>query len=351
MYSAAQGGRGAVENLMNRKWLPLGGALAVAAVAATSLMQRPAPVSSSAPVAHQADAKPAATTVTFEGARAYDLLKAQCDFGPRPMGTEAHEKTAAWLQEQLKLVTDEVKPQKWNEKIRRGPGAGNTYAFTNVFGIIRGSDDEGKDPQKIVPALMLSAHWDTRPVADMDEVKANRGRPILGANDGASGVAALLEIARVLHANRPRKTIVFAFWDGEDLGEFLHGSTYFARHSREAQWKRFRAQQGILLDMIGDADLRCTRELNSIKYAPQLWEDVHAAAAEVGKSAHFNGRAIEITDDHVPLNQAGIPTIDLIDFDYPYWHTVEDTPDKCSPESLQVIGDVVLHFIARGSKA
>lgn len=339
---------------MNRKLLPLGGALALAAVAATSLMQRPAPVAqSTAPVERVAEAAPSTVekAVSFEGARAYDLLKAQCDFGPRPMGTEAHEKTAAWLQAQLALVTDEVTPQKWNETIRKGPGAGNTYAFTNVFGIIRGSDDKGKDAQKIVPALMLSAHWDTRPVADMDEIQANRGKPILGANDGASGVATLLEVARVLHANRPRKTIVFAFWDGEDLGEFLHGSTYFARHSREAQWKRFRAQQGILIDMIGDADLRCNRELNSIDYAPQLWEDFHSAAAEVGKSQYFNGRALAITDDHVPLNKAGIPTIDLIDFDYPYWHTVEDTPDKCSPASLEVIGKVLLHFIARSNKA
>jgi Zn-dependent M28 family amino/carboxypeptidase len=198
---------------------------------------------------------------------------------------------------------------------------------------------------------MLSAHWDTRPVADMDELRANRGKPILGANDGASGVAALLEIARVLYKQRPEKTIVFAFWDGEDLGEFCHGSTYFAKHSREAEWKRFRAKQGILLDMIGDADLELTRDLTSIEYAPQLWDEFHAAAAEIGKSEYFNGPAMPVIDDHVPLNKAGIPTIDLIDFDYPYWHTVEDTPDKCSPASLKVIGDCVLHFIRRGEKA
>lgn len=334
---------------MNRKLLPLGAAVAVIAVVGASALRRPAPVGQGTPA--QATASAPVNKATFEGARAYDLLKAQCDFGPRPAGSAAHEKMAAWLQEQLKPVTDEVTVQKWNETIRSGPGAGQSFAFTNVFGILRGQDDLEKEAQKIVPNLMLSAHWDTRPVADQDRDEANRGKPILGANDGASGVAALLEMARVLKAERPRKTIVFAFWDGEDLGEFFHGAKHFASRSRDAEWRRFRATRGILLDMIGDKDLRVTRDLTSIDFAPQLWEDFHSAVADMNKSEYFNGRAMSVLDDHVPLNRAGIPTIDLIDFDYPAWHTVEDTPDKCSAQSLQVIGDMVLHFIRRGTKA
>ena len=334
---------------MNRKYLPIGAAVAIVAVVAASALNRPvsAPQNSSTAVAASS---PVESAAVFEGARAYALLTAQCDFGPRPMGTPAHEKTAAWLQQQLKPVTDEVVLQKWSETIPKGPGAGETFNFTNIFGILRGSEDEGKDAQKIVPDLMLSAHWDTRPVADQDPEQANQAQPILGANDGASGVAALLEMARVLHAERPRKTIVFAFWDGEDLGEFFHGAKYFARHSREAEWKRLRPTRGILLDMIGDADLRVTRDLTSVDFAPQLWTDFHSAAADLNKSQYFNGPAMSVLDDHVPLNRAGIPTIDLIDFNYPAWHTMEDTPDKCSAASLQIIGDVVLHYIRRGQK-
>ena len=333
---------------MNRRLFPAA-LFGIVAVGAAALLNRPASQAQNEAVQSTVEKAPAASVAAFDGERAFALLRAQCDFGPRPMGTPAHEETAEWLQKQLADVSDEVETQTWNETVRRGPGAGKTFKFTNVFGIIRGTKDEGKDAEKIVPDLMLSAHWDTRPVADMDETKANRGKPILGANDGASGVAALLEIARVLKAQRPEKTIVFAFWDGEDLGEFFYGSKYFARHSREAKWKRFRPKQGILLDMIGDRNLRVTRDLTSVEFAPSLWEDFHRAAAEQGKSEHFNGREIAVQDDHVPLNQAGIPTIDLIDFDYPYWHTVEDTVDKCSAASLQIIGDCVLHFIRRGA--
>lgn len=316
----------------------------MAAAVATSVWHRPA--SPTAPAQNEAVAD--VVDARFDGKRAYDLLKAQCDFGPRPMGSEAHEKTSAWLQEHLKGVTDEVVTQKWNEAITTGPGAGHTYPCTNIFGIVRGTMDEDKDPQKIVPDLMLSAHWDTRPVADEDPVPANRDKPIIGANDGASGVAALLEMARVLKMERPKKTIVFAFWDAEDLGAFLHGARHFAVNSRDPEWKRLRARQGILLDMIGDSDLQCIRDTTSVDYAPALWEDFHRAAAEINQGEHFNGKSVGMIDDHVPLNQAGMPTIDLIDFDYPYWHTLGDTADKCSAESLQVIGDVILHFIRRG---
>ncbi|HEX8835198.1 MAG TPA: M28 family peptidase [Abditibacteriaceae bacterium] len=340
---------------MNRKFLFAGAGFAtVVAIAFSSTQLRPAPVApaASATATTVSANQPAETNSlsAFDGNRAFSLLRAQCDFGPRPLGTPAHEKTAAFLLEQLEPLVDEVKTQKWKQYIKYGPGAGQTFAMTNILALVRGSDDEGKKPEEIRPDLMLSAHWDTRPVADQDLISANRKQPILGANDGASGVAVLLEVTRVLKEKRPRQSIVIALWDGEDLGEFFYGAKYFARTVNEPENKRWRPARGILIDMIGDADLRVTSEKNSMAKAPELWADVHASAAALGLSRHFHGPAMEVLDDHIPLNEAGIPTIDLIDFQYPHWHTVNDTPDKCSPQSLKVIGDVLLHFIGRGAQ-
>ena len=300
--------------------------------------------------AHAASGKSEADGgVEFDAARAWALLLAQCELGPRPPGSAAHEKTRDLLASHLRPLVDEFTMQEWTQTIRRGPGAGRSYKMTNLLGVIRGKD-VAEDAADWGPSLMLCAHWDTRPVADMEIDAAKRTKPIMGANDGASGVAAVVEIARVLKAARPRQTVIIALWDGEDLGEFFYGSRYFANSLSTAAWKKWRPSRAILLDMIGDRDLRCNRELNSLDFAPELYQEVMDAAAKLGLSRHFNGPSTRISDDHVPLHEAGIPAIDLIDFDYPYWHTLEDTPDKCSPASLKVIGDVLLRLIADEGK-
>jgi len=332
---------------MNRKIPVLLCGVAIFAACVFSLRR---PQTASPPPVARAYQKAETIEVAFDAERAFALLKAQCDFGPRHNGSAAHEKTAAFLAEQMRPLMDEWTTQKWNQKIARGPGAGRTFAMTNLLGIIRGTEDENKKLTDLRPALMLSAHWDTRPVADQDTNPRNRKTPIVGANDGASGVAVVLEIARVLHEKKPRQTIVFALWDGEDLGEFFYGAKHFALLSKTPVWKSWKPVRGILLDMVGDADLQITREQNSMKLAPELWEEVQDAATELDKSEFFNGAPMNVLDDHIPLNQAGIPTIDLIDFNYPHWHTLEDTPDKCSPESLKIVGDVVLRVIENNGK-
>jgi hypothetical protein len=279
----------------------------------------------------------------FDGARAFDLLRAQCELGPRFPGSEAHGRMPEWLMERLRAGCDEVAVQRWDQRVARGPGAGRVFAMTNVFGMIRGSDSAPDEPADV----LLCAHWDTRPVADQDPDPSRRALPVPGANDGASGVAVLLELARVLGASRPRRSVAIGFWDGEDLGEYYYGARLFARFAGRADARRWRARRGILLDMVGKDGLRCATEFHSLRAAPALWDEIHASAAAVGAGAHFGGPRIAVNDDHLFLNRAGIPTVLLIDYAYPQWHTTQDTPERCSPASLQAVGEVLAHWLAR----
>lgn len=315
-------------------------------VASASENQAPASAAATAGGTGAATVQSAAA-VDFDAARAYRLLQAQCDFGPRPMGSPAHTKCRDFLVQQMQPLVDEFTTQNWNQPVTKGPGAGHTYAMTNLLGMIRGQNA----PAGQTPQLLLCAHWDTRPVADMDPDPVNRSKPILGANDGASGVAVLLEVARVLKSSRPAQTVAVALWDGEDLGEFFYGARHFAELSRTAQWKKWRPDNAILLDMIGDRDLQVDRETNSMRLAPDLYQQVMNSAADLGLAQYFNGPQRDVLDDHIPLNEAGIPAVDLIDFSYRPWHTLDDTPDKCSPASLKVIGTVLLRLCAKWGQA
>lgn len=299
------------------------------------------------PIVHEAiavtEAEPAGDG-GFDEERAFGLLRAQCEMGARAPGTEGHARTRDWLVDQFAPLVDGLVLQRWTQKIARGPGAGQTFAMTNLLALVHGSAGSADE----APDVMLSAHWDTRPVADRDPDPARRALPVPGANDGASGVAVVLEAARALRARRPPRPVVLALWDGEDLGEYYYGSRAYtdALARGTAPW---RPRRGILLDMVGKRGLRCSTELHSERLAPGLWRQVHAAADALGLGAHFGGRRFSITDDHVFLNRAGIPTVLLIDYEYPPWHTTADTVDQCDARALEVVGDVVLHFVRAGA--
>ncbi|MER3466336.1 MAG: hypothetical protein C4340_04135, partial [Armatimonadota bacterium] len=244
-----------------------------------------------------------------------------------------------WLVAEAKKHTDKVETQEFRHRWSR---TGESVTMWNVVGRM----DFGA--QKTV---LLLAHWDTRPYADQDPSPQNRSKPILGANDGASGVALLLELTRVFKEKKPPVNVVFLFTDGEDLGpgldEMFLGAEHFARNLSEEDRK---ISYGILLDMVGDRDLVIPREQNSDYYVRTLMDRFYGHAREIGLSKHFPNRpGPVIADDHEPLNRAGIPTIDLIDFDYgpghSWWHTVEDTPDKCSAASLSAVGRAVESFL------
>ncbi len=199
--------------------------------------------------------------------------------------------------------------------------------------------------------ILLLAHWDTRPTADQDPDPSKRKQPILGANDGASGVAVLLELMRVFKEKPPPVNVTFLFTDGEDLGpsvdEMFLGASHFAQNAPRKKYAF-----GILLDMVGDKNLVIEKEAYSVFYAKDVVERFWKHAHSIGLGKYFPDRVgTWISDDHLPLNQVGIPTIDLIDFDYPAWHTTNDTPEQCSAGSLAVVGRAVESFLrAEGTR-
>jgi hypothetical protein len=280
-----------------------------------------------------------ALVLAFDGSSAFQYLLAQTAFGPRNPGSMGHSACLKYFQSEFSKYADTVFLQRFSGR----DGRGNFHQMTNVFAMFN---------RELKDRLFLSAHWDTRPWADQDPDPANHSKPILGANDGASGVAVLLELARILKANPPPVGVDIVLFDGEDLGvsgntEFFSlGAKYFAANLPAGFQPRF----GINLDMVGDKNLFIQRERYSDRYAPEVNDLVFGAAKMLGISQLDNSPGEEIYDDHIPLNLAGIRTIDLSDFNYPdrsnkYWHTMEDTADKCSEESLEAIGNVLLKVI------
>ncbi len=262
---------------------------------------------------------------------AYEYLKKQCAFGPRPPGSEAHRKTKDYLHLELKKYANKVILQDFTHKINE-----KKLELTNIIAIF------GPETKK---KIMLCAHWDTRPFAEKDPDPKKRNFPIIGANDGASGVAVLLELARVFHKEKPPFRIIIVLFDGEDYGKDIQdmflGSSYFAQNIKD-EWI---PEYGILLDMIGDKDLDIYIEQNSLENAPEIVKKVWELANKLGFNEFHNKIGYSIMDDHIQLIKKGIPCIDIIDFNYPYWHTSGDTPDKCSPRSLGIIGRLMIELI------
>jgi len=225
------------------------------------------------------------------------------------------------------------------QRFTRGdPYSDRSLVFTNIIGSF--SADRKK-------RVLLGAHFDTRPWADREETDSLRSIPIVGANDGASGVAVLMEIADLLGAVMPKDIGVdLVFFDGEDYGKegdlehYLIGSKYFA-----ANLGGYRPEFAIVLDMVGAADTRIQKEANSVAGAPEITDEIFRRAEALGLGNFVSGRGDAIYDDHIPLLLAGIPAVDLIGYPYPYWHTLADTQDKCSKESLRQVGVLVADIL------
>ena len=275
---------------------------------------------------------------SFDGDRAFQFLVDQTDFGPRAPGSSGHTACQEYLVGQLEKAGASVVRQPF---MHFNTESGETITMTNIIGSFY--------PEKM-DRIMLCAHWDTRPFADLDRI-SNRNEPILGANDGASGVAVLLELGLYLQKHEPPVGIDIVLFDGEDYGRegdldnYCLGSRHFSENN-QGIFPRF----AILLDMIGDAQLQIPREGYSQQFAGQIVDLVWKAAENVGAYQFLPEVRHYVFDDHVILNEAGIPAIDIIDFEYPdashrFWHTLEDTPEKCSPRSLQTVGEVLIELI------
>ena len=260
----------------------------------------------------------------FDGDRAFLDIVTQLEFGPRTPGSEGHEKTVHW-------IVDELDSNDWNVMVQELPHG--DYTIQNVIAK-KGMGE---------PWVILGAHYDTRFFADNDPDPYNRKLPVPGANDGASGVAVLLELARVLPKNLIGE-IWLVFFDAEDNGN-IPGWDWILGSKGFVDLLEGRPRAVVIVDMIGDDEQEILWERNS---NPELTQEIWLIAKDLGYDDRFISKpGYRIIDDHKPFIDAGIPAIDIIDFDYPAWHTVHDTIDEVSAQSLQVVGDVLYSWILK----
>ena len=270
-----------------------------------------------------------------------NLLIKQCDLGPRYPDSKGHEKMKDFLENFLQPISDTLLIM--DEKISH-PYERKYITLTNYLAQFNLQSKY---------RIMLMAHWDTREFADKDLNPKNRLLPIIGANDGASGVSILLAIAEILTDNPLNNIgIDLLFVDGEDMGKagdpdnFGLGTQAFAK-----KIPKIKPQFAICIDMVADFEQHFPIEQFSLKQAPNIVDEIWSLANHLGYNQFEKKIGYAIMDDHYYLYKyAKIPAIDIIDFDYPnvnenYWHTLQDTPDKCSAQSLKVVGDVMTHFI------
>lgn len=265
--------------------------------------------------------QPEPAPTDFDGLRAYEDVKTQVAFGPRMPGSEGHAQIREWMRAELESAG-------WEVEVQVSERLGNP-----IYNLVatRG---------KANPRIIVGAHYDTRFFADADPDIANHTMPTLGANDGASGVAVLLELARSLPDEVINTALVF--FDAEDNGriegwDWILGSREFAENIT------FQPEAVVIVDMIGDADLNIFKERNSDS---ALTDEIWAIADDLGYGDKFIPEyKHSMLDDHTPFLEAGIPAVDIIDFDYPYWHTTADTPDKVSAESLAAVGQTLWVWI------
>jgi glutaminyl-peptide cyclotransferase len=269
---------------------------------------------------------PSTTTASqeFDGDRAFKDLEYQVNLGPRVIGSNAHEQVRDW-------IIQKNEESGWTVEIQTA-----NFNGQEIYNIIA-----RREMDQNLPWVIIGAHYDSRMFADRDPVLANQSKPVPGANDGASGVSVLLELARILPTNLGAN-VWLVYFDAEDNGklpggEWIIGSRAFVESLEE------KPDAVVIVDMIGDSDLNIFYE----KYSDQnLSQEIWRTAARLGYEEQFiMFPKHRLIDDHLPFIQAGIQAVDIIDFDYPYWHTVSDTIDKVSADSLKVVGDVLLAWV------
>lgn len=287
------------------------------------------------------------TKIEFDADSAYAYVSRQVEQGARVPNTEAHSRTAEYLASELRRHGAQVTVQ--SAKLKTFDGT-----MLNAQNII------GEYNPDSTKRILFLAHWDSRPWADNDPDVSKHKQPVMGANDGASGVGVLLELARVMHKNNPNIGIDIIFVDAEDWGDssgsmssentWALGTQYWAQNMHR---KNYAPQYGVLLDMVGAKNAKFYKEYLSMNYAPQVVNMIWSIARDAGYSDYFVSEVGgAITDDHVFVNRAGIPCIDIIDQNsgsgrgfFPAWHTTYDTMDNISPETLKAVGQTLTDLI------
>lgn len=282
----------------------------------------------------------------FDGDTAFDYLLAICEIGTRVSTSDGMAQQQTLIQEHMEALGGTVEFQPFNAT---NPVNGRLVELKNL--VVRWHPEREK-------RLLLCCHYDTRPFPDRDPV--NPRGVFLGANDGASGAALLMELAKIMPHLEGPWGIDMVFFDGEEFvfdsrrDPMFLGSTFFANEYAAGRWDATYSY-GILVDMIGDKNLEIFYEKNTMKdpEALRLMRSIWAVAKEMGREEFKATKRHKIRDDHLPLIQiAKIPTVDIIDFDYPdkaagnqYWHTTQDIPENCSAESLHAVGSVLREWL------
>jgi hypothetical protein len=273
----------------------------------------------------------------FSAEAAFEHIRTQVGFGPRVAGTPGHAQQLQWMTDYLRQRADTVELQSFTHT---HTVSGKPLAMTNVIARFNPAATE---------RVLLVTHWDTRPTADYDVDEQARTEPVPGANDGGSGTAVLLEIANILKAQRPGIGVDLLFVDGEDYGpdepDMYLGAKFFAANAGS-----YRPLYAVLVDMIADKTPRYGIEDTSQRMAPEVVQRIWGLAEDLGYGSYFPRTNVgAIGDDHVPLNQAGIRTANIIDCCDPPWHTLQDNLENVSPVGLGIVGTVLVELIFRES--
>lgn len=271
----------------------------------------------------------------FDGKRAYEWVQRQVAFGPRAPGTAGHDSCFAELVRALRQTTAVVETDTFQYHV---PELGREVRLMNVLARYRPGERQ---------RILLAAHWDTRLWADRDADSTRRNQPILGANDGGSGVAVLLTLAEQLQRRAPGIGVDIAFFDGEDLGTVQNPSGWFRGSKRYLEWRAAEPAPlfVVVIDMVGRKNSAFYWEGNSYERASNIVLLVWNKAKELGIRQFRSGVKHSIADDHMPFLEVDIPAIDVIDFDFPEWHTHADTISIIDPETLEAVGRVLWDLV------
>jgi Zn-dependent M28 family amino/carboxypeptidase len=271
----------------------------------------------------------------FDGERALAYVREFLRWGARVPGTEAHVSAGDWIVTQMRQRADTVYEQRWTHTTTKGV----KLPLRNIIARFR---------PELTERVLYVTHWESRPISENASDPAQRKLPVPGANDGGSGVGLFVALGDLLKTTPPSVGVDLVFVDGEDYGTFpnedvLIGSKYFAEHLPTPDYQPL---FGVVWDMIGDAQPRFYKEGHSTQRAPEVVDRVWKTAASLGYRDVFLPQSqSEVTDDHLPLLDKGLRVIDVIDLDYPYHHTPEDTIDKVSARSLKIAGDVAAALV------
>lgn len=282
------------------------------------------------------DAKP----VKFDSERALKYLKQLCDIGPRISATDAMKKQQEIIEKHFKDLGATITRQEF--KAKQLSRKAETPMVNFIF-----SWNPDKERR-----ILISTHYDTRPIADQEANRGNWNKPFVSANDGTSGVAFLMELGNHMKDLKCEFGVDFVLFDGEEYvfetsavgggDKYFFGSEHFAELYAKSKGKRkYRYDSGILLDLFAGKKAQLKVEINSLEAAPKLVEQVWGVAKALGAKSFKYERGYEVQDDHLALNRVGIPTIDIIDFDYPHWHRLSDTFDKVSGDQMAEVSNVL----------